>query len=246
LRRILAGIIAGGLLVVGPVWVQNHLYGSLASLAMLVLVVLAFSILAAVWREASPVPLGWKPGRDQSVRVGIALGSNQGNSLELLKEARRRISALPAISGPVTSAAIFRTAPVNCPPESPDFLNTLIEVTLQGSPHDLPDLLQALQKIERDMDRLPPDRREVNAPRTMDCDIIYALPNADSGTQTSLILRTETLRVPHPRAHTRAFVLAPIADLRPNLYFPHLEKAAAELLVNAPDAPGVERVEDKW
>jgi 2-amino-4-hydroxy-6-hydroxymethyldihydropteridine diphosphokinase len=213
---------------------------------MLVLVVLAFSILAAVWREASPVPLAWKQGREQSVRVGIALGSNQGNSLELLKEARQRISALPGISGPVTSAAIFRTAPVNCPPESPDFLNTLIEVTLRGSLHELPDLLQALQKIEQDMHRLPPDQREPNSPRTMDCDIIYALPNKDSHARTSLILRTEHLRVPHPRAHTRAFVLAPVADLRPDLYFPHLEKTAVELLQSAPDSTSVERTEDKW
>ncbi|PTY38633.1 2-amino-4-hydroxy-6-hydroxymethyldihydropteridine diphosphokinase [Saccharospirillum sp. MSK14-1] len=128
----------------------------------------------------------------------IALGSNLGDSGALLDEALEQIAQLPD-SQLLASSARYRTAPIGGP-EQPDYLNAacLIDTHLEPT-----ELLQALQQIEQSAGR---ERHERWGPRTLDLDII-AIDN--------LLSTDPILTLPHPRAHQRAFVLYPLADLSP-------------------------------
>ncbi|MDB6077330.1 MAG: 7 8-dihydro-6-hydroxymethylpterin-pyrophosphokinae hppk [Akkermansiaceae bacterium] len=150
-----------------------------------------------------------------SVRVGIALGSNLGNRLKHLQEARemlRRISS----GGDLLQAPIYQTEPVNCPPDSPDFYNTVVEIDYSGSPHDL---LDATQAIEFHLGRQAAAER--NAPRIIDVDILYFGAEQLSG---------GILEIPHPRLLSRRFVLQPLADIRPDLILPGDDAPVSEHL----------------
>ena len=113
---------------------------------------------------------------------------------------------------------MYETDPVDCPPGSAPFLNTVIEVGLRARCSPL-RLLAALRQVERSLGR--PSRYPRNAPRCIDLDILYA---------GSLRMTTPDLRLPHPRLHLRRFVLAPLAVIRPELRLPGLEKPVNELL----------------
>lgn len=130
----------------------------------------------------------------------IALGSNLGDSGALLAQALVDIAALPACQLLATSAH-YRTAPVGGP-EQPDFLNAACLIDTQLKPVEL---LHALQRLEHNAGRV---RHERWGPRTLDLDII-----AFDGVQQDDAILT----LPHPRAHQRAFVLYPLAELSPQL-----------------------------
>lgn len=150
-----------------------------------------------------------------SVSVGIALGSNLGDRLRHLRDARDQ---LRAIAGPgiLLQAPVYRTEPVACPPDSPDFYNTVIEIGFTGSAHDL---LDATQAIELRLGRVAVPQR--NAPRVIDVDLLYfGDQRIDSG----------RLDLPHPRLTARRFVLQPLADIRPDLVLPGTHLSIAEHL----------------
>ena len=161
-----------------------------------------------------------------SIRVGIGLGSNLGDRLLNLQSARALILALPGVvrspgpAGPpdCLSAPVYETDPVDCPPGSAPFLNTVIEIGLRDRCSPL-HLLAALRQIEQSLGR--PSRYPRHAPRRIDLDILYAGP---------LQMTTADLHLPHPRLHTRRFVLKPLAAIRPELKLPGLEKPVNELL----------------
>ena len=83
-------------------------------------------------------------------------------------------------------------------------------------------LLAQLQAIERAHGRERPYR---NAPRTLDLDLLLY------GDERSA---DPTLELPHPRAHERAFVLAPLAEIAPDLLIPG-RGCVAELLPGLAD-----------
>jgi 2-amino-4-hydroxy-6-hydroxymethyldihydropteridine diphosphokinase len=167
------------------------------------------------------------------VRVGIALGSNLGDRLANLRQARTRILALPGAAGPVLDSRIYETEPVDSDPGAAAFLNAVTELEYNSPPAIL---MAALQQIEIDMGR-PPDRPR-NAPRTVDLDILYA---------ADLVLSEDDLVVPHPRLHLRRFVLTPLADIRPELILPGQQQSIATLLAGLNDPARVELYgEKKW
>lgn len=165
------------------------------------------------------------------MRVGVALGSNLGDRLANLRQARTRVLALPGATGPVRDSRLYETEPVDSDPGSASFLNAVIELEYSASPVTL---LAALQQIEIDMDR-PPDRPR-NAPRTIDLDILYA---------ADLVLAEDDLVVPHPRLHLRRFVLTPLADIRPELILPGQQQSIATLLAGLNDPARVELYGEK-
>lgn len=166
-----------------------------------------------------------------STRAGLALGSNLGDRLAHLVEARTRLAALS--TGPVLQAPIYQTAPVGCPEGSPDFFNTVVEIGFEGSPREL---LQAALRIEKELGRTRPDVS--NAPRIIDIDLLYL------GGQT---VAEADLELPHPRLTSRRFVLEPLAGIRPDLTLPG-DTLTISGHLDALDSDEAElvRVRDSW
>ncbi|PAW67702.1 MAG: 2-amino-4-hydroxy-6-hydroxymethyldihydropteridine diphosphokinase [Verrucomicrobiia bacterium Tous-C5FEB] len=149
-------------------------------------------------------------------RVGIALGSNLGDRMANLNEAIRLIGEIALKNEPFLKAPIYQTEPLHCPPDSPNFLNTVVEFSFDDSAEKL---LELTREIEKSMGRKANPQR--NAPRVIDVDILYL------GEERC---NTPNLILPHPRLHGRRFVLQPLADIRPDLVLPGHSKCIASLL----------------
>jgi 2-amino-4-hydroxy-6-hydroxymethyldihydropteridine diphosphokinase len=161
-------------------------------------------------------------------RVGIALGSNLGDRLAHLHAAREALREIATPGEPFLQAATYQTEPLLCPPGSPFFYNSVVEIAFDGDPFEL---LELTQSIERKLGRTGTPER--NAPRVIDVDLLYF------GDRT---LRTENLVLPHPRIGERRFVLQPLAGIRPDLILSGHTRDIAALLDNftSTEAPLVE------
>ena len=95
------------------------------------------------------------------------------------------------------------------------FLNAVAETETELFPLQL---LRRIGKIEKELGR---KRLAENAPRTIDIDILF---------YGSAVVSTATLEIPHPRLRERRFVLAPLADLAPDLRDPVTRRTIRELL----------------
>jgi 2-amino-4-hydroxy-6-hydroxymethyldihydropteridine diphosphokinase len=135
-------------------------------------------------------------------KVGISLGSNLGDRLANLRAAVAALSGVRS-SDHLLVSSIFETDPVDCPPGSGTFFNAVIEIETELSPLEL---LPRTQAIESELGR--PSGREVNAPRTADLDLLY---------YDEVTISEGDLILPHPRMFGRAFVLKPLAEIRPDL-----------------------------
>lgn len=149
------------------------------------------------------------------IRYHVALGSNLQDRLSNLRAGVHAIHQLPDTQ--VTAAApLYETDPVDCPPGSQTFYNSVIEVLSAFEPETL---LRELRHIEARLGR--PNVHEHHAPRTIDLDILCA---------SSLVMNTPTLTLPHPRMTQRLFVLQPLADLQPDLVLPGQTCPVSDLL----------------
>lgn len=148
------------------------------------------------------------------VTIALALGGNDGDVRANFKNA---VSAL-AEAGirDITMSPVRVTAPVDCPPGSPDFLNAALTGQCGMAPLEL---LELCQRLERAAGR--PAHSPRNSPRPLDIDIIL---------YGDLVCSDERLRVPHPRASGRDFVLGPLAEIAPDLVFPDSGLSVRELL----------------
>jgi 2-amino-4-hydroxy-6-hydroxymethyldihydropteridine diphosphokinase len=138
-------------------------------------------------------------------RAVLALGSNLGERMASLQGAINAIADTPDVWVTAVSP-VYETAPVDCPPEAKPFLNAvlLIDTTLAAT--RLMDRALAIEDaFERERGETP------NAPRTLDVDLIVV------GDRRS---NEDFLRLPHPRAAERAFVLKPWFDLEPDAELP--------------------------
>ena len=162
-------------------------------------------------------------------RAVLSLGSNLGERLTSLQGAVHALADTPDVW--VTNVSpVYETEPVNCPPGSDNFLNAvvLLDTTLAAS-----RLLDRAHAIEDAFGRERGDGIEVNAPRTLDVDlIVVGERRADD----------DTLRLPHPRAHERAFVLQPWHDLEPDAVLPDYGPVVE--LLEATDRSGLKLRED--
>jgi 2-amino-4-hydroxy-6-hydroxymethyldihydropteridine diphosphokinase len=132
------------------------------------------------------------------MRAFLGLGSNLGDREALL---RRAVASLPDV---VAVSPLYETDPVGGP-EQGAFLNLVVELDTERSPREL---LELCQQLEADAQRV---RLERWGPRTLDADVLLA---------GDLAVDEPDLVVPHPRMWERRFVLAPLADLAPELVPP--------------------------
>lgn len=139
----------------------------------------------------------------------IGLGSNLQSPIQQVLSARDRLADWPGIEVRASSS-LYRTAPVDCLPGQPDYINAVLEVATTLTPHEL---LHALFAVERQQGR---ERHFLNSPRTLDADLlIYG----------NVQMHTPELILPHPRAHQRAFVLEPLLEIAPHCHIPGLGAA---------------------
>ncbi len=155
----------------------------------------------------------------------IALGSNLGNSHEILEAAVHQLANTPGILVKARSHWYQTTA--IAPSPQPDYLNGC--AILQTS-HVPIVLLHYLLEIEHQFGRV---RRERNDPRTLDLDLLLF---------DDIVLNEPELQIPHPRMIERAFVLVPLAEIAPNWVEPISGKAIAEL-AQAVDCSGVKKLD---
>jgi len=135
------------------------------------------------------------------MKVVIALGSNLGDRHAILLEA---ISQLTEIIKVLKASTFHETAPVGGP-EQPDYLNAVL---IGESDLDPAQLLTKMQEIEAAAGRV---RVERWGARTLDLDLIVA---------GDLIIDSDFLTLPHPRAHERRFVLDPWLEIDDHAYLP--------------------------
>jgi 2-amino-4-hydroxy-6-hydroxymethyldihydropteridine diphosphokinase len=166
------------------------------------------------------------------MRAGIALGANLDDRLAGLTMARAKVFSLSGVRPPFHSSSLYETEPVACEAGAPKFLNAVIEVGFAGS---ATDLLREMQRIEHELGR--PATHERNRSRTIDLDLLY-LGDA-SCDQPGLTL-------PHPRLASRAFVLQPLAEIRPDLILPNQSETIRQLAGNLPVTPAVVRLPMQW
>ena len=133
----------------------------------------------------------------------VGLGANLGDARAVLRDALDALRAL-SLPGGFAASSMWGSAPVDS--HGPDYVNAVARLRTALDPHAL---LAALQAIEQRFGRERPYR---NAPRTLDLDLLLY------GDQ--VIDDAPTLIVPHPRMHERAFVLAPLAEVAPDLVIP--------------------------
>jgi 2-amino-4-hydroxy-6-hydroxymethyldihydropteridine diphosphokinase len=151
-----------------------------------------------------------------STLYGIALGSNLGDRIGHLREAVRRVLKRHESMVLEAAAPIYETEPVDCPVDSYEFYNTVIEIRSELAPLEM---LAVLQEIETALGR--PRDHGFHAPRTIDLDILYA---------DDLVFHDEKLTLPHPRLEQRRFVLQPLANIRPHLHLPGYDSDIITLL----------------
>lgn len=159
-------------------------------------------------------------------RAYIGLGSNLGDPRELVREAARRLMTHGRL---VAASSLYETEPWGGIAQ-PRFINAACVLETTESPHEL---VRSLLAIERDLGR---DRAQEQrwGPRPIDLDLLL---------YDDVVLRTDDLVVPHPHLHERAFALAPLAEIAPEIRHPITGQTTRELALAA-GSVGVRRLHE--
>ncbi len=150
------------------------------------------------------------------MRAFVGVGSNLGDRWAHLGSAARALRAAPGVAV-VRASRVWDTEPVG--PPQPRYLNAVLELETTRTPGAL---LGLLQEVERAGGR----KRGVRwGARTLDLDLLLV---------GDRVVRRPGLRIPHPELGRRRFVLAPLAELVPDLVVPETGLTVAQLLESAP------------
>lgn len=129
----------------------------------------------------------------------VGLGGNLGDARATVLWALAELDRLPG-TRLVRASSLYRSAPVDA--GGPDYVNAVAKLATHLAPLDLLDGLQALEL------QAGRERPYVNAPRTLDLDVLLYADRA---------MDLPRLKLPHPRMWQRAFVLRPLAEIEPQL-----------------------------
>ena len=152
-----------------------------------------------------------------SIVAYISLGSNLGDRILFLKEARNFIKS--NIGNIIVESKIYETAAWGNT-NQPNFLNQILETETKLSPKQL---LEACLNIEKKLGRT---RVKIWDQRTIDLDILF---------YDKHIVQHENLTIPHPYMHLRNFILVPMNEIAPDFVHPVLEFSMSQLLEKCPD-----------
>ena len=130
------------------------------------------------------------------MRAFLGLGSNLGDRWAYL---RSGVASLPDV---VAVSPVYETSPVGGPEGQGPYLNVVVELATGLSPRELLDVAHRVE------DAAGRERKERWGARTLDVDVLLV---------DDLTVDEPDLVVPHPRMWERRFVLAPLADLAPDL-----------------------------
>ena len=157
------------------------------------------------------------------VECAIALGSNQGNSFDILSKSLSFLNQIPGITLNATSSW-YKTKPVGTAESQPDYLNGCALLSAEQTPEEL---LNVLQATEIQFGRTG---KGTLKPRTLDLDLLL---------YGDLIVNTPNLTIPHPRMMERAFVLVPLAEIASDWIEPKSNAKISQLLSKV-DKSGVQ------
>jgi 2-amino-4-hydroxy-6-hydroxymethyldihydropteridine diphosphokinase len=158
--------------------------------------------------------------------IFLSLGSNQGDRLNNLHDARKRIEK--QVGKIIKASSIYSTAAWGVT-DQPDFLNQVIEVQTALTPGILLDKTHA---IEKSLGRI---RTGKWGARIIDIDILL---------YRDVLLETAHLKLPHPELPNRNFVLIPFSEIAPEQVHPTLHKTIRELLLICADKLAVTKFQE--
>ncbi len=156
-------------------------------------------------------------------RVFVGIGSNLGDRKANCREARDKLAELPE-TRVLAASSYYESEPHG--DAKTWFVNSVVEIETEFS---AADLLKNIKKIEDAMGRKRVKGKRWGS-RVIDLDILFF---------NSEILNKRNLKLPHPRLAERRFVLAPLAELAPQLIHPGLNQSVSELLATVKDNKGI-------
>lgn len=159
--------------------------------------------------------------------VFLGLGSNEGDRLANLMNGLQGLE--PAGLVVIEVSSLWETEPVGGPPQPP-FINGAARLRTRLSPREV---LEAVQAAERAAGR---QRTVRNGPRPLDLDILLF---------DDAVIEEPDLAIPHPRLAERRFVLAPLAEIAPDVVHPVLRRTVRSLLAECAD-PHRAEIYCKW
>lgn len=151
-------------------------------------------------------------------RIYLSLGSNVGDRERNLRQAVERLASNDLRV--LRASRIYETEPVDYIDQA-WFLNQVVEAETALFPMQL---LTRIGRIERELGRV---RTAPKGPRTIDIDILF---------YAAAIVETARLEIPHARIAERRFVLAPLAEVAPDLRHPVTHRSVRQMLESAPPA----------
>lgn len=166
--------------------------------------------------------------------AGIGLGTNLGDRMGHLRDARAELEALDGVKL-LAASNVYETEPVGVPAEYAHmaFLNAVLLFDVELDVEEWSNQVHAIE------DKLLRVRTEVrNTPRTIDLDLLFF---------GDVVMERPHLHLPHPQCRNRRFVCMPLCDVAPDLRLPGDDsRTMREVLESLPMAPIVKIFEENW
>ncbi len=161
------------------------------------------------------IPLNKSEALPSAVFIGI--GANIG---PVSKNFARALANIEKYARVLALSSLYESDPVG-PQDQPKFTNAVIKVETRLSPFKL---LLLLQTIEKEIGR---EKTVLWGPRVIDLDIIF---------YGDLIINTDSLVIPHPKAHERRFVMEPLLEIEPTAWHPAKKMAIRDICAQLKDS----------